>query len=160
MITGERNETRRRWALDRGAAAFLYKPFNATDIDRELHALFGLRMPQLASVEPLKTRARAPERAEHDRSSCSGRRLNVRARDPEEILGLEARAADQRAVDIRDRHQLVGVATASPSRHRGCGCRLPAAPNRAVSRSRMKPCTSATSAGVGVSPVPIAQTGS
>jgi CheY-like chemotaxis protein len=54
MISGERNETRRRWALDRGAAAFLYKPFNATDIDRELHALFGLRMPQLASIEPLK----------------------------------------------------------------------------------------------------------
>ncbi len=54
MISGERNETRRRWALDRGAAAFLYKPFNAADIDRELHALFGLRMPQLASVEPLK----------------------------------------------------------------------------------------------------------
>ncbi len=54
MISGERNETRRRWALDRGAAAFLYKPFNAADIDRELHALFGLRMPQLASVEPLR----------------------------------------------------------------------------------------------------------
>jgi CheY-like chemotaxis protein len=54
MISGERNETRRRWALDRGAAAFLYKPFSAADIDRELHALFGLRMPQLASVEPLR----------------------------------------------------------------------------------------------------------
>jgi len=27
---------------------------NAADIDRELHALFGLRMPQLANVEPLK----------------------------------------------------------------------------------------------------------
>jgi DNA-binding NtrC family response regulator len=59
MISGERNETRRRWALDRGAAAFLYKPFNASDIDRELHALFGLRMPHLASVEPLKI-ARTP----------------------------------------------------------------------------------------------------
>ena len=54
MISGERNETRRRWALDRGAAAFLYKPFNATDVDRELHALFGLRMPQLAGIEPMK----------------------------------------------------------------------------------------------------------
>src|SRR5688572_29755350 len=59
MISGERNETRRRWALDRGAAAFLYKPFSAADIDRELHALFGLRMPHLASVEPLKF-ARTP----------------------------------------------------------------------------------------------------
>ena len=54
MISGERNEARRRWALERGAAAFLYKPFNATDIDRELHALFGLRMPQLAGVDPLQ----------------------------------------------------------------------------------------------------------
>jgi CheY-like chemotaxis protein len=54
MISGERNETRRRWALERGAAAFLYKPFNATDVDRELHALFGLRMPQLAGIEPMK----------------------------------------------------------------------------------------------------------
>ena len=67
MISGERNETRRRWALDRGAAAFLYKPFNAADIDRELHALFGLRMPQLASVEPLRfarTEATPPVPAE------------------------------------------------------------------------------------------------
>jgi CheY-like chemotaxis protein len=54
MISGERNEERRRWALDRGAAAFLYKPFNAYDIDRELHMLFGLRMPQLSGVDPLK----------------------------------------------------------------------------------------------------------
>jgi CheY-like chemotaxis protein len=54
MISGQRNEKRRKWALDRGATAFLYKPFNAFDIDRELHALFGLRMPQLSHVEPLR----------------------------------------------------------------------------------------------------------
>jgi len=54
MISGERNEARRRWALDRGAFAFLYKPFNAADIDRELHALFGLRMPLLAGIAPMK----------------------------------------------------------------------------------------------------------
>ena len=54
MISGERNEERRRWALDRGATAFLYKPFNAADIDRELHALFGLRRPLLAGVEPMQ----------------------------------------------------------------------------------------------------------
>lgn len=54
MMTSERNEIRRKWALDRGAFAFLYKPFNAIDIDRELHALFGLRMPLLSKVEPLK----------------------------------------------------------------------------------------------------------
>jgi DNA-binding NtrC family response regulator len=60
MISGERNEARRKWALDRGAFAFLYKPFNASDIDRELHALFGLTPPQLADVEPMKL-ARAIE---------------------------------------------------------------------------------------------------
>jgi CheY-like chemotaxis protein len=54
MMTGERNEQRRRWALDRGAIAFLYKPFYPEDIDRELHALFNLKMPMLASVEDLE----------------------------------------------------------------------------------------------------------
>ena len=54
MISGERNEARRKWALDRGATAFLYKPFNAADIDRELHALYGLRMPHLAGIEPMR----------------------------------------------------------------------------------------------------------
>jgi len=54
MISGERNEERRKWALERGAFAFLYKPFNAADIDRELHALFGLRRPVLAGVEPMR----------------------------------------------------------------------------------------------------------
>lgn len=52
MISGEQNEQRRLLALDRGATAFLYKPFTGTDIDRELHAVFGLRVPQLASIEP------------------------------------------------------------------------------------------------------------
>jgi CheY-like chemotaxis protein len=48
MMTAERNEERRRKALDLGAAAFLYKPFSRADIDRELHALFGLKPPDLA----------------------------------------------------------------------------------------------------------------
>jgi hypothetical protein len=51
MMSGERNEERRRWALDRGAIAFLYKPFYPADIDRELHKLFDLKMPMLASAE-------------------------------------------------------------------------------------------------------------
>jgi len=51
MISGERNEDRRRWALDRGAIAFLYKPFYAEDIDRELHQLFDLKMPMLATAD-------------------------------------------------------------------------------------------------------------
>jgi DNA-binding NtrC family response regulator len=54
MITGERDEQRRKWALDRGAFAFLYKPFNAADINRELQTPFGLRRPLLADIEPLK----------------------------------------------------------------------------------------------------------
>ncbi|MBV9906544.1 MAG: response regulator, partial [Hyphomicrobiales bacterium] len=53
MISGEQNAERRLWALKRGATAFLQKPFFAADIDRELHAVFGLRMPELAEVEPL-----------------------------------------------------------------------------------------------------------
>ena len=59
MISGEHDEQRRLLALDHGAAAFLYKPFTATDIDRELHAVFSLRVPQLASIEPNRL-ARAP----------------------------------------------------------------------------------------------------
>jgi CheY-like chemotaxis protein len=54
MISGERDERWRRVAMDRGAAAFLYKPFSPADIDRELHAVFGLRMPGLADIQPLK----------------------------------------------------------------------------------------------------------
>jgi len=60
MMTSERNEERRRWALDRGATAFLYKPFYARDIDRELHALFGLRLPEL-SEEPEAAHLAAPK---------------------------------------------------------------------------------------------------
>jgi len=53
MMSGQRNQERRQWALDRGAIAFLYKPFYPEDIDRELHALFNLKMPILASVEDM-----------------------------------------------------------------------------------------------------------
>lgn len=51
MISAESNEQRRRRALARGATAFLQKPFFANDIDRELHAIFGLKLPALAGVE-------------------------------------------------------------------------------------------------------------
>jgi CheY-like chemotaxis protein len=54
MMSGEQNEERRRRALERGATAFLQKPFFPADIDRELHAIFGLRPPGLANVEPLR----------------------------------------------------------------------------------------------------------
>ncbi len=52
MISGEQSEERRRHALARGATAFLQKPFFPADIDRELHAIFGLKLPMLASVAP------------------------------------------------------------------------------------------------------------
>jgi CheY-like chemotaxis protein len=51
MNSSERNEERRQWALDRGATAFLYKPFYPIDVDRELHAIYGLQMPLLATPE-------------------------------------------------------------------------------------------------------------
>jgi CheY-like chemotaxis protein len=54
MITGERNEELRQKALDRGAFAFLFKPFHGIDVDRELHHLFDLKMPLLTTAaEPV-----------------------------------------------------------------------------------------------------------
>lgn len=54
MISGEASEERRRRAIKEGAVAFLQKPFFAADIDRELHAIFGLRPPGLADIEPMR----------------------------------------------------------------------------------------------------------
>ena len=48
MISAERNEEHVRDAMDHGAVTFLHKPFFAVDVDRSLHAAFGLRMPELA----------------------------------------------------------------------------------------------------------------
>jgi CheY-like chemotaxis protein len=50
MISSERNEERERHARERGAVAFLHKPFYPGDVDRVMHALFGLKMPGLAHV--------------------------------------------------------------------------------------------------------------
>jgi DNA-binding response OmpR family regulator len=47
MMTSERNEDKRHRALGNGAIAFLYKPFYASAVDRELHGIFGLEMPAL-----------------------------------------------------------------------------------------------------------------
>jgi CheY-like chemotaxis protein len=54
MMSGEHGEAWRGRALDLGAKAFLQKPFVPADIDRELHAIFGLRTPVLAGVEPMR----------------------------------------------------------------------------------------------------------
>jgi CheY-like chemotaxis protein len=51
MNSGEHNEDKKRWALQRGAVAFLHKPFYAADIDRELHAIFGLKLPMLVHAD-------------------------------------------------------------------------------------------------------------
>jgi CheY-like chemotaxis protein len=59
MNSGERNAEREQWALKRGAVAFLHKPFYAADIDREMHAIFGLKMPMLAHVD--EPEAAAPQ---------------------------------------------------------------------------------------------------
>ena len=54
MISAERNPHKEAQALDGGACAFLQKPFHSEDVDRVLHAAFGLRSPNLKvqSSEP------------------------------------------------------------------------------------------------------------
>jgi DNA-binding NtrC family response regulator len=47
MISAERNLLNESQALDGGACAFLQKPFTSADVDRVLHAAFGLRSPNL-----------------------------------------------------------------------------------------------------------------
>jgi CheY-like chemotaxis protein len=47
MISAERSRATEDAALDSGACAFLHKPFTSEDIDRVLHAAFGLRSPNL-----------------------------------------------------------------------------------------------------------------
>jgi CheY-like chemotaxis protein len=48
MISAEHNDAHVRDAMDHGALSFLHKPFFAVDVDRALHAAFGLKMPELA----------------------------------------------------------------------------------------------------------------
>jgi DNA-binding NtrC family response regulator len=47
MISAEHNVVTENQALDGGACAFLHKPFNSQDVDRVLHAAYGLRSPNL-----------------------------------------------------------------------------------------------------------------
>jgi DNA-binding NtrC family response regulator len=46
-MSAERNANKERQAIDGGACAFLQKPFHSEDVDRVLHAAFGLRSPTL-----------------------------------------------------------------------------------------------------------------
>jgi len=47
MISAERGSDNETRAWQNGACAFLHKPFHADDVDRVLHAAFGLRSPNL-----------------------------------------------------------------------------------------------------------------
>jgi two-component system chemotaxis response regulator CheY len=47
MISAEHSRATEDAALDSGACAFLRKPFTSEDVDRVLHAAFGLRSPNL-----------------------------------------------------------------------------------------------------------------
>ena len=47
MISGEHDEAREHQALSSGGCAFLYKPFDSTDVDRVMHDIYGLRSPNL-----------------------------------------------------------------------------------------------------------------
>lgn len=47
MISGEQDPAKERLAFAGGACGFLHKPFYSDDVDRMLHAAFGLRRPTL-----------------------------------------------------------------------------------------------------------------
>jgi DNA-binding NtrC family response regulator len=47
MISANPDRAMEDEALDRGACAFLHKPFYSTDVDRVMHSLFGFRCPSL-----------------------------------------------------------------------------------------------------------------
>jgi CheY-like chemotaxis protein len=63
MMTSERNEDKRRWALGNGAATFLYKPFYASTVDQELHALFDLKWPGLGFQQQSDEQHASPAQA-------------------------------------------------------------------------------------------------
>ncbi len=54
MMSAEHNLAKEHEALDGGACCFLQKPFHSEDVDRVLHAAFGLRSPtlKLTASEP------------------------------------------------------------------------------------------------------------
>src|ERR1700761_804166 len=45
MMSAEHNAAKEQQAIEAGASAFLQKPFHSQDVDRVLHAAFGLRSP-------------------------------------------------------------------------------------------------------------------
>ena len=85
--------------------------------------------------------------------------LTIDPGDRHELVCAQRGAADERPIDIFDPQQFRGIggldrtAIENPK---------PARPGRqpVIASARIKPCISAMSSGVGVSPLPIAQTGS
>lgn len=65
LISGDRDKNYEARGLKRGAAAFLAKPFNARDVDTVLHALFGLKLPNLMTWDADS----AVAGTEHERSA-------------------------------------------------------------------------------------------
>jgi hypothetical protein len=47
MISSEHDPATEQESLEHGACAFLHKPFYSADVDRVLHAAYGLRSPTL-----------------------------------------------------------------------------------------------------------------
>jgi CheY-like chemotaxis protein len=71
MISGLSDKHYETRALKRGAAAFLAKPFSARDVDTTLHALFGLKLPNLMAWD---REAAEPELEPHVASDQPTRR--------------------------------------------------------------------------------------
>ncbi len=120
------------------------------------------RLPAASGAPPRRNRRRHTSAANQtiERSQCCIGRVTscryagssstsrcVGRDDPEEIVGFEAGAADQRAVDIGDAHQLARVARLDRAAVEQCASPPPSAPNRWRARRAEAACTSATSAG-------------
>ncbi|HZP75451.1 MAG TPA: response regulator [Pseudolabrys sp.] len=52
MMSAQRGQSLEQSTMERGAAAFLYKPFYPTEIDVIIHQMFGLRSPRLKTFRP------------------------------------------------------------------------------------------------------------
>ena len=105
MISAEHNDVHVRDAIDHGALSFLHKPFFAVDVDRALHAAFGLKMPDLAlhhddDDDHLLSRMLCPSDEETRR-----RRLGARARSwLEDEVARPAATAGLRELVSASRH--------------------------------------------------------
>ena len=119
----------------------------------------GRREPS-AQCEHTQTKHDDASSEHHGHNAPADRSLRVDARDPQKILGLKACASHQCSVDVFNREKLGGIRGLDRAAIEDANTLSHLAVQELQSRKRIKQCTSRTSAGVGVSPVPIAQTGS